>query len=79
MRKHCPRCGGFTSPQPENRSLLMTRAGLPLPPAGDLFASFHAASLDREAEAKRRGVTRQIGAERRARYAFTHQCRGGVQ
>lgn len=49
-----------------------------LPPAPmSAFSAFHRESRQREAEAVRRGVTRQIGAERRARYEFTHDSLRG--
>lgn len=78
MRQHCPRCGSYCTPAPENRSLLMTRAGLPLPPAGDPFFAVIAQSQKREAEALSKARCRDVGAERKARFAFTHQAlRGG--
>lgn len=76
MRQHCNRCGGFVTPKPETRDLFLTRGGLPIPPATDPFATFHAESRKREERAMRRGVCRQVGAERRARFAFTHKALG---
>lgn len=70
-QRHCPKCGGFQvtpSPQPS----LFDRP-LPVRAADDPFAAFHRESLAREAQARKRGVTRQIGAERQARYDFTHR------
>lgn len=67
---HCSRCGAFvTGRQPG----LFDRP-LPVPPIDDRFSAFHRESQRREAEARRRGVTRLVGAERRARSAFTHQA-----
>lgn len=71
MRQHCNRCGGFVTPQPETRDLFLTRGGLPIPPAADPFAAFHAESRKREERAMRRGVCRQVGAERQQRREFT--------
>lgn len=76
-QRHCPKCGGFQvtpSPQPS----LFDRP-LPVRAADDPFAACHRESQTREAPARRRGVTRLIGAERRNRYEFTHACLGGVQ
>ncbi|WP_420478260.1 hypothetical protein [Brevundimonas sp. FT23028] len=70
-RLHCPKCGSFTSPMPEQRALFQTRGGLPLPANDNGFHSFHAASQRREDEARRKGVCRAVGAERRARRDFT--------
>lgn len=70
-RQHCPRCGAFVSPMPEQRALFQTRGGLPLPANDNDFHSFHAASQRREDEARRKGVCRAVGAERRARRDFT--------
>lgn len=52
---------------------------LPVPSVSDPFAAFHRDSQRREAEARKRGVTRQIGAERQSRYAFTHASLRGSQ
>lgn len=71
-RQHCPNCGGFVSPMPEQRALFQTRGGLPLPANDNGFFGFHAASQDREAEALRHGRCRAVGAERQARRDFTH-------
>lgn len=79
MRQHCPKCGSYQSPRPEQADLFMSRAGLPVPPSNDAFAQYHAASRQREAEAKRRAVCRAVGAERRARIEFTNQALRGVQ
>jgi hypothetical protein len=52
----------------------MTRAGLPLPPAGDPFFAVIAQSQKREAEALSKARCRDVGAERKARRDFTHQA-----
>lgn len=79
-RLHCGRCGAFVTPQPENRDLFQTRGGLPLPANDNDFFAFHAASQRREAEARRRGVCRAVGGERRARRDFTNAAlRGAIQ
>lgn len=76
-QRHCPRCGGFLTTCTPEPSLFDTH--LPFPSVDDRFAAFHRESQRREASARKRGVTRQIGAERRARSAFTHQALWGVQ
>ena len=79
-RLHCPKCGSFTSPMPEQRALFQTRGGLPLPANDNGFHGFHAASMAREAEARRKGICRTVGAERRARRDFTNAAlRGAIQ
>lgn len=69
MHARCRKCGCFREPV-RDRDLF--DAPLPVPAVTDRFAAFHRESRQREAEARRRGVTRQIGAERRARFDFTH-------
>lgn len=49
-------------------------SALPFPAANDDFARFHRESRQREAEARRKGVCRAIGAERHARRDFTLRC-----
>ncbi|RZJ47450.1 MAG: hypothetical protein EON87_01040 [Brevundimonas sp.] len=79
-RLHCTRCGGFVTPQPENRDLFATRGGLPLPANDNGFFAYHAESQRRETDARRRGVCRLVGAERQARRDFTHAAlRGAIQ
>lgn len=51
---------------------------LPVPGVSDPFAAFHRESHRREAEARRKGVCRLVGAERRARRDFTHQSLRGA-
>lgn len=75
MHARCKNCGCFREPV-RDRDLF--DAPLPVPPMSP-FASFHRDSQHREAEARKRGVTRQIGAERRARFDFTTQALRGVQ
>ena len=72
----CRNCGCFREPV---RDADLFDAPLPVPAVDDRFAAFHRDSQRREADARRRGVTRLVGAERQARYAFTHQCLGGIQ
>jgi hypothetical protein len=69
----CRNCGCFREPVTEP-DLFATPSGLPFPAADDPFLSFHRASQRREAEARRRGVCRAVGAERSARRDFTHQA-----
>lgn len=79
-RQHCPNCGGFVSPMPEQRALFQTRGGLPLPANDNAFFAFHTASQDREDDALRHGRCRAVGAERQARRDFTHAAlRGAIQ
>lgn len=73
----CKNCGCFREPV-RDRDLF--DAPLPVPSVNDPHSQFIRDSQRREAEAVRRGVTRQIGAERRARYEFTHaSLRGASQ
>ena len=51
---------------------------LPIPAVDDRFSAFHRESQRREAEARRRGVCRVVGAERRRRYDFTHASLKGA-
>lgn len=77
MRTHCPKCGAFVSPAPEQPGLF-ERAGLPIPAPGDPFFDFHKESQQREAQALRRGQCRAVGAERQARRAFTMRALGAT-
>lgn len=76
MHSRCANCGCFREPV-RDRDLF--DAPLPVPSVNDPWAAFIRESQRREALARRRGVTREIGAERRARSAFTHQALWGVQ
>lgn len=69
----CRNCGCFREPV---RDADLFDAPLPVP-AMSAFSAFHRESQRREALARRRGVNREIGAERRARSAFTHQALWG--
>jgi hypothetical protein len=71
----CQRCGCFREPV-RDRGLF--DAPLPVPSVKDPWAAFIRDSQRREAEARKRGVTRQIGAERRARRDFTHASLRGA-
>lgn len=62
----CRNCGCFREPV---RDADLFDAPLPVPSVTDPFAAFHRESQARERKAT---ATRQIGAERRARYDFTH-------
>lgn len=77
-RQHCPKCGGFVSPMPEQRALFATRGGLPLPANDNLFFATILASQQREETARRGGVCRAVGAERQARRDFTHAALAGL-
>ena len=66
----CRNCGCFREPV---RDPGLFDAPLPVPSVSDPFAAFHRESRAREAQARKRGVTRQIGAERQARRDFTHR------
>lgn len=72
----CTNCGCFREPV---RDADLFDAPLPVPSVSDPFAAFHRESQRREAQARKRGFTRQIGAERQARYQFTHSALGLVQ
>lgn len=75
-QRHCPKCGAFqVTPTPQAD---LFGGPLPVPGVSDPFAAFHRESQRREAEARRRGINRQIGAERRARRDFTHQSLRGT-
>lgn len=65
----CRNCGCFREPV---RDADLFDAPLPVPSVSDPFSAFHRDSQRREAEARKRGVTRQIGAERQVRREFTH-------
>lgn len=67
----CKNCGCFREPV---RDADLFDAPLPVPSVSDPFGQFIRESQRREAQARRRGVTRLVGAERRNRYAFTHQA-----
>lgn len=69
---HCPKCGSFRSPVPPVTGLF--DSALPFPSIDDPFARFHRESREREAKAVRRGVCREVGAERRRRVEFTIQA-----
>lgn len=71
----CRNCGCFREPVREPG---LFDAPLPVPSVDDRFAAFHRESQRREAQARRRGVTRAIGAERQARYEFTHEALRGT-
>ena len=75
MHARCRRCGCFRGPV---RAADLFDAPLPVPAVTDPFAAFIRESLAREAQARKRGVTRQIGAERQARYEFTHASLKGA-
>lgn len=70
----CGNCGCFRAPVTDQPSLF--DAALPVPAVDDRFAAFHRESLRREAEARRKGVCRVVGAERQARRRFTHEALG---
>jgi hypothetical protein len=72
----CANCGCFREPV---RDADLFDAPLPVPSVSDPFAAFHRESHRRERAARKRGVTREIGAERRLRSAFTHQALWGGQ
>lgn len=74
----CRNCGCFRAPVTEP-DLFDARSGLPFPTADDPFLTAIRASQRREADARRRGVTRAIGQERIARRAFTHQALRATQ
>lgn len=71
----CRRCGCFREPVREPD---LFDAPLPVPTVSDQFSAFHRESQRREAQARMRGVTRLIGAERQRRYEFTHQSLRGT-
>lgn len=75
MHSRCRNCGCFREPV-RDRDLF--DAPLPVPAVSDPFAAFHRESHRREAEARRKGVCRLVGAERRARRDFTHQSLRGA-
>lgn len=75
-QRHCPKCGAFqVTPTPQAD---LFGSALPFPAANDDFARFHRESRQREAEARRKGVCRLVGAERRSRYDFTHASLRGA-